>query len=175
MIRLFKVYYPLRTLVLLAGEAMIVWVSFLLATMLAQSRQLAAAQCRRRVCKSGGYCPKILVVTGAVLLLSHWLDLYDSSSLGAKWEQVFRILLVLGSVALALAAVGFLFPALLPGNGSALFWESSSSPSLFFAGVGLLMDGQTAISARAGLRAGHRGTRASGWSTGLRERSDAGR
>ena len=32
MIRLFKVYYPLRTLVLLVGEAMIVWLSFLLAT-----------------------------------------------------------------------------------------------------------------------------------------------
>ena len=30
MIRLFKVYYPLRTLVLLAGEALIVWVSFVL-------------------------------------------------------------------------------------------------------------------------------------------------
>ena len=28
MIRLFKVYYPLRTLVLLAGEALIVWISF---------------------------------------------------------------------------------------------------------------------------------------------------
>jgi hypothetical protein len=27
-IRLFKVYYPLRTLVLLAGEALIVWLSF---------------------------------------------------------------------------------------------------------------------------------------------------
>src|SRR3979411_2441336 len=33
-IRLFKVYYPMRTLVLLAGEALIVWVSFLLGTLL---------------------------------------------------------------------------------------------------------------------------------------------
>ena len=68
----------------------------------------------------GGYI-KILVVTGAVLLLSHWLDLYDSSSVSKSWEQSLRILLVLGCVALALSAVGFLFPAFLPGNGSALF------------------------------------------------------
>ncbi|PYV50550.1 MAG: polyprenyl glycosylphosphotransferase, partial [Acidobacteria bacterium] len=34
MIRLFKVYYPVRTLVLLAGEAIIVWISFVLGTVL---------------------------------------------------------------------------------------------------------------------------------------------
>ena len=38
MIRLFKVYYPLRTLVLLVGEAMIVWLSFVMGTML-QNRE----------------------------------------------------------------------------------------------------------------------------------------
>jgi sugar transferase (PEP-CTERM system associated) len=65
--------------------------------------------------------PKILVVTGVVLLLSHLFDLYDSSSLSAKWEHAFRLLLVLGFVALALAAVGSRYPSLLPGNGSA-FW-----------------------------------------------------
>ncbi|HXM69176.1 MAG TPA: TIGR03013 family XrtA/PEP-CTERM system glycosyltransferase, partial [Candidatus Acidoferrum sp.] len=47
-------------------------------------------------------------------------DLYDSSSQGAKWDQIFRLLLVLGFVALALSAVGFLFPNIMPGNGSAL-------------------------------------------------------
>ena len=34
MIRVFNVYYPLRTLVLLAGEALIVWFSFVLGTVL---------------------------------------------------------------------------------------------------------------------------------------------
>ena len=32
MIRLFNVYYPIRTLVLLGGEALLVWTSFLVAT-----------------------------------------------------------------------------------------------------------------------------------------------
>jgi len=44
--------------------------------------------------------------------------LYDTSMLGAKWDQIFRILLVLGFVALGLSAVGVLFPQFLPGNGS---------------------------------------------------------
>jgi sugar transferase (PEP-CTERM system associated) len=112
-IRLFKVYYPLRTLVLLAGEALIVWFSFVLGTMWRSQDSWLLLNVE------GGYL-KILGVTGVVLLLSHWLDLYDSANLGEKWDQVFRILLVLGVVALALSAVGFAFPALMPGNGSAL-------------------------------------------------------
>jgi sugar transferase (PEP-CTERM system associated) len=113
-IRLFKVYYPLRTLVLLAGEAMIIWLSFVVGTML---RNQDDSWLLLNV--EGGYL-KILMVTGIVLLLSHWFDLYDSSSLSAKWEQTFRLLLVLGLVALALSAVGFVFPSFMPGNGSAL-------------------------------------------------------
>jgi sugar transferase (PEP-CTERM system associated) len=113
-IRLFKVYYPLRTLVLLVGEALIVWTSFVLGTML-QNRDESWLLLNVEY----GYV-KILVVTGVVLLFSHWFDLYDSASLGEKWDQVFRLLLVLGFVALALAAVGFIYPSVLPGNGSAL-------------------------------------------------------
>ena len=114
MIRLFKVYYPLRTLVLLVGEAMIVWLSFVMGTML-QNREDSWLLLN----VENGYV-KILAVTCVVLLFSHWFDLYDSSNLGAKWDQIFRLLLVLGCVALALSAVGFLYPSILPGNGSAL-------------------------------------------------------
>jgi sugar transferase (PEP-CTERM system associated) len=113
-IRLFKVYYPMRTLVLLAGEALIVWVSFLLGTLL-QNRDDSWLLLN----VEGGYL-KILGATLFVLLLSHWLDLYDSSSTAARWEQAFRMLLVLGLVALVLSGVGFVFPRSLPGNGSAL-------------------------------------------------------
>jgi sugar transferase (PEP-CTERM system associated) len=112
-IRLFKVYYPLRTLVLLAGEALIVWVSFVAGTMLRNQDSWLLLNVE------GGYL-KILAITAAVLLLSHWFDLYDSSSLSKNWEQSLRLLLVLGFVALALSAVGFMFPEFLPGNGSAL-------------------------------------------------------
>ena len=118
MIKLFNVYYPLRTLLLLAGEALIIGCSFLLGAMLwtPQDRWLVL---NNELFIEGGYL-KILVVTGIVLLLSHGFDLYDLASLGAKWEQTFRLLLVLGLVALAFSGVGFVFPSLLPAKGSAL-------------------------------------------------------
>lgn len=114
MIRLFRVYYPLRTLVLLAVEALIVWLSFVIGTTLQNQDNwwlLLNVQ--------GGYV-KILGVTGFVLLFSHWLDLYDTTVLGSKWDQVFRILLVLGLVAIGLATIGFVVPWFLPGNGAFL-------------------------------------------------------
>ncbi|MGA8273365.1 MAG: TIGR03013 family XrtA/PEP-CTERM system glycosyltransferase [Candidatus Sulfotelmatobacter sp.] len=114
MIRLFKVYYPLRTLILLAAEALIVWVSFVLGAMLRSQDSWLLLNVE------GGYL-KILGITGVVLLVSYWLDLYDSSSLGENWEQGIRILLVMGSVALLLSVVGFMVPNFMPGNGSALF------------------------------------------------------
>jgi sugar transferase (PEP-CTERM system associated) len=113
-IRLFKVYYPVRALVLLAGEALIIWLSFLLGTVVQHPDDSYVLLNYER-----GYF-KICLVTGIVLLVSHWLDLYDSSSLSARWDQVFRLLMVLGLVSILLAGVAFVFPRLLPGNDSAL-------------------------------------------------------
>jgi len=113
-IRLFKVYYPVRTLALLVVEALVVGSSFLLATLWRNPETSWIVLNADR-----GYW-KILGVTGIVLLLSHGFDLYDSSNLGARWDQIVRLLFVLGIVAIALSAVGFLFPSFMPGNGSAL-------------------------------------------------------
>src|SRR6266567_9149251 len=63
----------------------------------------------------GGYL-KIVCLTAIVLLLSHGLDLYDSSGLGAKWDQVFRLFMVLGMVAFSLAAVDIVYGLFLPGR-----------------------------------------------------------
>jgi sugar transferase (PEP-CTERM system associated) len=113
-IRLFKVYYPMRTLVLLVGEALIVWTSFLLAMMLEHQEDSWVL-----LNVEYGYI-KILVLTGIVLVFSHGFDLYDSTLMGAKGDQVFRLLLVLGFLSLALAAVGFIYPGILPGRGTTL-------------------------------------------------------
>lgn len=122
MIRLFKVYYPLRVLVLLVGEAVIIWSSFLLATVWRNPDSLLLLNVEdgylQVLAKIG---PRILIVTLVVLMLSHLLDLYNSSALGAKWDHAFRLLLVLGVVALALAAIAKSYPTALPGNNSA-FW-----------------------------------------------------
>jgi sugar transferase (PEP-CTERM system associated) len=106
-IRLFNVYYPVRTLVLLAGEALVIWTSFLLAVW----RQSGEDSYLVLNYEYGYY--KILAVTAVVMLLSHWFDLYDPAGFNAKWEQIFRLLLVLGLVALAMAGVGSIFPRTL--------------------------------------------------------------
>jgi sugar transferase (PEP-CTERM system associated) len=114
LIRLFKVYYPSRTLVLLAVETLIVWVSFVLGTIV-RSRQDWLLLVNNELFIEGGFV-KILAVTAIVLMISHGLDLYDSASLSAKWDQVFRLLLVLGLVALTLSAVSLAYERFLPGH-----------------------------------------------------------
>jgi len=103
-IRLFNVYYPVRTLILLAGEALVVWTSFVLAAVLQDPDDSYLA-----LNYEGGYY-KICAVTVAVLLFSHWFDLYDPAYVNEKGELYFRLLLVPGLLALVLAGVGYFFP-----------------------------------------------------------------
>ena len=54
MIRLFKVYYPARTLVLLTVETLIVWASFVLGTMV-RSREDWLLQLNNELFIEGGF------------------------------------------------------------------------------------------------------------------------
>lgn len=112
MIRLFNVYIPVRTLVLLIGEALIVWTSFLLGAVyeLREDSYLVLNY-------EGGYL-KIFGVTVLVLLCSHWLDLYDMARLNTKGELYFRLLMVPGVLAFILAGVAYVRPDYLLGSGS---------------------------------------------------------
>ena len=114
MIRLFNVYYPVRTLILLAGEALIVWTSFLLGTVLENPDDSYLV-----LNDQHGYY-KILVVTLFVLVCSHWFDLYDPARFDAKGELYFRLLLVPGLLALLLAVVTAMFPHFTMGRGAFL-------------------------------------------------------
>jgi sugar transferase (PEP-CTERM system associated) len=116
-IRLFNVYYPVRTLVLLVGEALIVGVSFVLGALWNSDSML---RLNNEMFIEGGYL-RILGVVGIVLLVSHGFDLYDSSYSAAKLEQTFRMLFALGLVALVLASVTYFSPGFLPGKNSAVF------------------------------------------------------
>jgi sugar transferase (PEP-CTERM system associated) len=114
LIRLFNVYYPVRTLVLLAGEALIVWTSFLLGTVLQHPYDSYTL-----LNYEGGYL-KIAVVTLIVLVFSHWFDLYDPAQFNKKGELYFRLLLVPGFLALVLALIDWVFPQFMPSQHSAL-------------------------------------------------------
>jgi sugar transferase (PEP-CTERM system associated) len=115
LIRLFNVYYPVRALVLLAVETMVVFTSFLLGMMLAfpDDRYIVLNY-------ENGYL-KVIIATLVVLICSHWFDLYDSSRFEAKGEMYFRLFLVPGLLALLLAVVSWFYPEVLPGNNASLF------------------------------------------------------
>ncbi len=114
MIRLFNVHYSVRSLILVLGEGLLVWASFLLGTML-QYREDSYLVLNFEY----GYY-KIVAVTVFVLLLSHWFDLYDPTYFNSKGELYSRLLLVPGLLAVGLGAMGAVFPKLMLGKSSFL-------------------------------------------------------
>jgi len=111
-IRLFKVYYPMRTLLLLGGEALIASLSFvvgtslslLTGTVISGSDSSVSLRLNNLLFIEGGYI-KIVALTAFVLLLSHGFDLYDSSTLGSKWDQRLRVVWVVIVLAGSLAVI----------------------------------------------------------------------
>lgn len=104
MIRLFNVYYPTRTIVLLMCEALIVSGSFLLATKLVLGPDTY-------ICLNYEYgVLKIAALTVLTLLLSYYFDLYEPQRISESWEIYFRLLLVLGFLSFLLSALVYLFP-----------------------------------------------------------------
>jgi sugar transferase (PEP-CTERM system associated) len=113
-IRIFNVHYPIRTLILVTGEGVMVCASFLLGTML-RSRGTSSW-----VLKDDHGYYKILAITAFVLLLSHLFDLYDPTHFDEKGELYSRLLLVPGLLALGLGLVAAVFPDFMLGNSSSL-------------------------------------------------------
>ncbi|MEG9434856.1 TIGR03013 family PEP-CTERM/XrtA system glycosyltransferase [Edaphobacter sp. HDX4] len=104
MIRLFNVYYPTRTIVLLMCEALIVSGSFLLATKLVLGPDTY-------ICLNYEYgVLKIAALTVLTLLLSYYFDLYEPQRISERWEIYFRLLLVLGFLSFLLSALVYFFP-----------------------------------------------------------------
>jgi len=114
LIRLFHVYYPIRTLILLLGEALIVWTSFLVAAwvVLRDDSYLVLNY-------EGGWY-KLFIFTGVVLLCSHWFDLYDTARLNTRGELYFRLLMVPGVLAFVTAAISYFRPNYLLSSSMAL-------------------------------------------------------
>src|SRR5579864_7380099 len=104
MIRLFNVYYPTRTIVLLLCEALIVGGSFLLAALLMLGPDTYL------VLNYEFGALKIIGLTVLTLLFSYYFDLYEPQRISARWEIYFRLLLVVGFLSFFLSAMIYLFP-----------------------------------------------------------------
>jgi sugar transferase (PEP-CTERM system associated) len=109
-VRLFNVYYPVRTLVLVLGETAIVCASFVAAAMI----RLGPDSVLVLGYEDGLY--KVLAIAVIALLCFYYFDLYDAERVPAGGETYFRLLVVLGIIAFLLAALGYFFPAFLLGN-----------------------------------------------------------
>src|SRR5579875_1739364 len=105
MIRLFNVYYPTRSIVLLLGEALIVCWSFLLATVL-----IVGPDSYLVLNYEYGWV-KIAALTVLTLLCSYYFDLYEPQRMSARWEIYFRLLLVLGFLSFLLSGIVYFYPA----------------------------------------------------------------
>jgi sugar transferase (PEP-CTERM system associated) len=110
MIRLFNVYYPTRTLVLLLCEVFLVSGSFLLAT-----AYLAGPDAYIVLIYENGLL-KIAGITVLSLLLSYYFDLYEPQRISGRWEIYFRLLLVLSVLSFFLAALLYFLPELSIGS-----------------------------------------------------------
>lgn len=110
MVRLFKVYLPVRTLLLFGGEAIVICASFLIAAVI----HFGSDSVLVLEYENGFY--KILTITGIALLCLYYLDLYDLKRLRSQADIYFRILLMLGSLSFLLAALSLFVPAFTLGG-----------------------------------------------------------
>jgi sugar transferase (PEP-CTERM system associated) len=104
MIKLWNVYYPTRTVVLILCEAMIVGGSFVLASALVLGPNTFVVLGHNRA------ITKILIITVSTILCAYYFDLYEPQHISTRWEIYIRLLLVIGSLAFALSALVYVFP-----------------------------------------------------------------
>jgi hypothetical protein len=126
MIRIFNVYYPTRTLVLLLLEALLVGCSFLLAAAcISFMGPDGSINLFNALVYENGLL-KIACITVLTLLLTYYFDLYGPRRISEGWEIYFRLLLVLSVLSFLLAGLVFCFPDLDIG------------PDILVAGISLL-------------------------------------
>ncbi len=109
MIRLFNVYYPTRTLVLLICEALLVGGAFVSAAI-----YLLGIDTYTALIYEHGIL-KIFGFTVLTLLLSYYFDLYEPQRISGGWEIYFRLLLVLSVLCFVLGFVIIIYPSIYIG------------------------------------------------------------
>jgi len=116
---------------------------------------------------------KILAVTAVVVVASYWFDLYDPGQFEERGELYFRLLLVPGLLALLLAVIGYLYPALMLGKNAYLIGLVDSDDLAVWVARGLPLAVRR-DSLQDSVTCWGIGDRAFGLVQGLRERADLG-
>jgi exopolysaccharide biosynthesis polyprenyl glycosylphosphotransferase len=120
MIRLFRVHFPTRTLLLAASETCLIVLALLTAT-LARS----PIESQLWLSYEHGFL-KIGIIAATCVLCMYYYNLYDSVVLKSRREALTRLVQVLGTVCLLLALLYYAYPPARVGLG------------IFIAGMGLV-------------------------------------
>jgi sugar transferase (PEP-CTERM system associated) len=111
MVRLFNVHYPKRAILLLLGEALLVALCFVLATLFVVRSDTYLAL----VFENGDL--KISAITILTVVLSYYFDLYEAQFLSSAQEIYFRLLLVIGCSCFVVSAAIMVFPQAAIADG----------------------------------------------------------
>ena len=124
MIRMFQVYFPARTIVLVTGEYCLALGSFL----------LAAVVCLGPDASLGLFyehgIEKILAATLALILAAHYLDLYEPRNITSATETYFRLLTALGLLSFLIAVTTYIYPKYEIAQNAYLFGLALTTTSL---------------------------------------------
>jgi sugar transferase (PEP-CTERM system associated) len=104
MIRFLNIYYPLRALMFLTIEALVVFSSLLFGRLLQLGKQSDL------LLNSNNEYYKLLIATIVLVVFCHWFEFYDVSEPEAKGKAYFRLVGVLSLVALTFALLQYLSP-----------------------------------------------------------------
>lgn len=107
MVRLFQVYYPIRTIVLLAGELIILVASFTAAAVF-----LLGSEAELVLRYENGLV-RLCVFAGVIVLAAYYFDLYSPQKLTSAYETYFRLCTLLGLVSSVMAVVSYFDPDLM--------------------------------------------------------------
>ena len=110
MIRLFNVYFPARSLLRFMCEICVVC-----GTLLLVAAYLLGPDAYIGLVYEYGLL-KIAAISIFTILLSYYFDLYEPQRLPERWEIYFRLLLVLSTLAFALAALVYVLPDFAIGH-----------------------------------------------------------
>jgi len=104
LVRLFNVYYPKRTLILLFGEVLIIGASFLAAGLFRFGSDFSL-----KLYYENGFA-RIGLVAGVCLLCLYYFDLYDTGIITNSFEVLTRLVQVLGATCIITAFLYYVFP-----------------------------------------------------------------
>ena len=111
MIRLFQVYYPVRTIALLIGELAILIASFTTAAIILLGPEAEL------VLRYENGLDRVCLLAVVIVLAAYYFDLYSPQKLTSAGETYFRLCLLLGCASTIMAIAAYFDPTLMLAPG----------------------------------------------------------